>query len=363
MKKERTNRQSNIELLRILSILFIISFHYVYKSGFISETLNYNTFIVKSFYFLGELGVNLFMLITGYFMINGKFRLKKLILILGEVLFYYLIMTFIGIKIGELAMPNNFSSVFLLFFPTILSKYWFVTVYIIIYILSPYLNILAKNMSQIDYKRFLITCLVMWCIIPTFFGVFFNSSESILYYSRLIWLIIIYFVGAFIKLHGFNILKSNKKQIICAISSYLAMLLSILVIYKFRFKLGNLGLYELAYFWTPNNMLMFLLSISLFGIFLNIKMKSNKIINIVASTTLGIYLLHDSVICYYFWVNIFKSNKYLSGRYPLEHILLSTLMIFIAGVLIDLFRQLIEKYSLNRIIDFIIRKPKEKETI
>ena len=62
MKKER---ESNIELLRIVAMLLIISFHYVYESGYKFIELNYNSFIVKLFYLVGELGVNIFLLITG----------------------------------------------------------------------------------------------------------------------------------------------------------------------------------------------------------------------------------------------------------------------------------------------------------
>ena len=84
-------RQSNIELLRIIAILFIISFHYVYKSGYVLTDLNINSLTIKSFWFLGELGVNLFVLISGYFLINGKFTFKKLIKLILEVNFYYIL--------------------------------------------------------------------------------------------------------------------------------------------------------------------------------------------------------------------------------------------------------------------------------
>ena len=70
-------RKSNIELLRIVAILMIISFHYSFKSGYVVNQLDYNSIVVKTFYFLGELGVNLFILITGYFMVKGKFSFKK----------------------------------------------------------------------------------------------------------------------------------------------------------------------------------------------------------------------------------------------------------------------------------------------
>ncbi len=86
MKKER---KSNIELLRIIAIILIISFHYVFKSNFKFEELTINSFIVKSFYMFGELGVNLFILITGYFMVSGKFSIKKLICLILEVNFYH----------------------------------------------------------------------------------------------------------------------------------------------------------------------------------------------------------------------------------------------------------------------------------
>ena len=75
---QRNKRKSNFELLRIVSIFFILCFHCVFHSGFEQTTLDANLIVVKSFYFLGELGVTLFILIMGYFQINSKFRLEKL---------------------------------------------------------------------------------------------------------------------------------------------------------------------------------------------------------------------------------------------------------------------------------------------
>lgn len=62
------SRKSNMELLRVFSILMIIIFHCAYKSGFnFSLGFSVNQFLIKSFWMLGELEVNLFMLISGYF--------------------------------------------------------------------------------------------------------------------------------------------------------------------------------------------------------------------------------------------------------------------------------------------------------
>ena len=191
MKKERS---SNIELLRIFSIMLIISFHYVFKGGFYFETATVNKIIVDVFTMFGELGVNLFVLITGYFMIHGTFRWKKVIYLMIEVQFYNaltLLIAYRGNMAGLLA-ELNFRS----FFPNIYGLYWFVVCYMLLYIMSPYLNRLIKGMTKQENEKFLLICLALWCVIPTFFGMKINETESLLYYNRFIWLMVVYAIGA-----------------------------------------------------------------------------------------------------------------------------------------------------------------------
>lgn len=347
MKKER---KSNIELLRILAMFLIISFHYVYKSGYTFETLSINNFIIKSFWLFGELGVNLFILITGYFMINGRFSFKKLILLMMEVLFYYLFSVLISTRVNNWSI-QTFKDGFLLFFPVILNKYWFITVYILVYILSPYLNIFIKSMNRKTFLRFIITTLILWCIIPTFFGLFFNSTEKMLYYSRFIWFIIMYCVGAYIKLYSLKSFEKISKCFISALISFLIMLIGIVIIYKFSDVFKKIGTTEIAYFWPPNTLPMFILSISIFEIFLKIKMNSCKIINILASTTLGIYMIHDGVLNRYIWDKIFMTKQHLNNKYFLIYIVGTTIIIYLLGTIVDLIRQLIEKNTIKRILN------------
>lgn len=360
MKKER---KTNIELLRIIAMILIISFHYVYKSNFTFEELSVNSFIVKVFYMFEELGVNLFILITGYFMVTGKFSVKKLIYLIIEVNFYYLLSILIGQKLGTIQLTTA-KDYMMIFFPTIHARYWFITAYIIVYILSPYLNILIQNMKKKEYQRLLMILLLIWCIIPTIFGVFYNTTENMLFYSRLIWLIVMYLVGAYIKLYPIEIFSKKRNSILCTILTFTCMLVSIVIIYKFKNIFEKLGTTEIAYFWTPNTMLMFLLSVSIFEIFLNIKMKSIKIVNIIASTTLGIYMIHDGVLQRYIWDTIFKTTEHLSNNSwkIIIDIMIATIIIFIVGTIIDLIRQFIEKITIKKILDLktFNRKSEEK---
>ena len=248
-------RKSNIELLRIIAILLIISFHYVYKSEYIYsfDSLSFNEYIFKTFYFFGELGVNLFALITGYFLIKNKFSLKKLIKLILEVDFYYLLLIPVSIifKIDTGLTFISIKDYFLMFFPIILNKYWFITAYLLVYCLSPFLNILINKMSQIEYKRLIIVVVLIWSIIPTFFGLFFNDTETLLYYNRFIWLIIMYIIGGYNRLYSIKFFNNKKNIYLTALISFVIMLLSILVIYRFRYKFLILGTKELAYLWPP----------------------------------------------------------------------------------------------------------------
>ena len=363
-------RQSNIELLRILAIICIISFHYVYKSGYVLTDLKANSLIIKSFWFLGELGVNLFILITGYFLINSKFSFKKLIKLIIEVNFYYLITLFVSLTFGNsieggiVALFPNFKTTFLRFFAVIFNRYWFITAYILIYILSPYLNKFIKSLTKNEHKKLLIIILTIWSIIPTFFGIFNNNTESLLYYNRFIWLIILYFLGAYIKLYSLKLFNKNKikRSIMISLISFATMILGVIIIYHFKDIFLKIGIKQEAYFWQPNSIPMIILSIAIFELFLNFKIKNNKLINLLASTTLGIYMLHDGPLANILWKKIFKSLNCLNSKYAIIYIIVHTFIIFIVGSLIDLIRQLIEKITLDKFLNSKLFKKIENKS-
>lgn len=78
IKKER---QSNLELLRIFSMILIVMHHYAIHGGFdvIDMQFNFNKEVIRFFTFGGKLGVNLFIMISGYFLIKSKFKKKNLL--------------------------------------------------------------------------------------------------------------------------------------------------------------------------------------------------------------------------------------------------------------------------------------------
>ena len=80
-----------------------------------------------------------------------------------------------------------------------------------------------------------------------------------------------------------------------------------------------------------------------------------KIVDRVASTTLGIYLLHDSVLAGYIWGHIFKNSMYADSPFLIMHILSTTIVIFLIGAGIDLIRQNLSKKTVEKGIDVLLK--------
>ena len=75
---DRNQRNSNLEILRIIAMFFIIAHHFaVHGMGNVDFVAsNMNNYIIFFSGILGKIGVVLFILISAYFMINSKFTLR-----------------------------------------------------------------------------------------------------------------------------------------------------------------------------------------------------------------------------------------------------------------------------------------------
>ena len=191
-------RKSNFELLRIVAMMMIVASHASYWGGFDFEApFSVNKLFIDFLYMLGEIGVNCFMLISGYFMVRSKFRIKKIINIIGETYFYVLFCNFLLIFLGY--KEFYFSTFFL---PIIRSKYWYITAYVEICFISPFLNLFVNKINQDQLKKIITILLVFYCAIPTFVCWMLSGNiEDLLFFNRFIWFVTVYLVGAYNSLY------------------------------------------------------------------------------------------------------------------------------------------------------------------
>ena len=347
MDKSKKLRQSNLELLRIIAMFSILCFHCVFHSKAVIEPFGLNHYLVQSFLILGKFGVNLYVLISGYFMIKSRFRWEKVILLICEMYFYNI---FIGI-ISYLWTSSPFSFAGMIKHTLHgISHPWFLTVYIMVYILSPFINKMILNLTQIQLKRLIIITTFIWSVIPTAVSLFNGgNSENLLYFNDFIIFIVIYIIGAYLRLYPSGVFNSKKSSALIAVLSY-AFIFGFMFVYD---RFSDILKPETAmYFIKQNSVFIVLLSIGVFCLFKDMNIKNSAVINTVASSVLGIYLLHDNKISKTFiWNDLLDMKTRLSGDFAVLYILGFCIAIFIVGFVIDIFRQFIEKYTLAKLLE------------
>lgn len=192
MDMKKSERNSAIEVLRIIAVFFIICSHYVMHGNFELVGLSINKFLLHIFK-LGNLGVAIFVMISGYYMINQDLKIRKLVKISFEVLFYSVSIYLFFCIGGEIEF--HIGAFFKVIFPTIFVQYWFVSAFIALYILSPFLNMLLKRMSIREMKVMVILIVILWSLIPSLTGSNFSSS------GKFACFIMYYLIGASLKVY------------------------------------------------------------------------------------------------------------------------------------------------------------------
>ena len=365
---QKNKRNTNLEILRIISMLFIISHHFAVHGmrGLDFLASNPNTYVVYFFGILGKIGVVVFILISSYFMINSRFTFRKLLVLGGEVYFYSLLFLILVILLTYPSCPLTIADWGVHLLPISHSAYWFVTGYIVLMLLSPFLNKFIKSLSKETYIKFLVLLLLIWSIFPTFTPTFMdgpianNFIGSSFQYVPLIWFVVIYFVGSFIRLHV-DIEKISDKKLILAfsISMIITYLISCLIgywdiIHSQSSSLHMLfGLpieavyYDTLYLWPAleNKLFLFIASVAIFLIFLKREEFSNKYINYIAGSALGVYLIHDNLLIRaYLWQNILGPISYYSSPYLFFIAIAMIVAVYVICTGLDIIRRLtIEK--------------------
>ena len=355
MTKEKTERNSNFELMRITSMFMIVIWHFIFHSNILAKTSGTLNLIIYFIYIIVSIHVNSFILVSGYFQYNKKFKPRKIVSLITTTWFYKLIYAIIFSVTGIVTItktemlffiqPFNFNYGFGEF-------YWFINMYIFLYLLSPFINKLIETLSQRQHKTLIIILLIMLSIVPivTLNSTLNNNGYTIASF------VMLYIIGAYFgkyKLrenYHFKNFSKNKYQLLLLvlfiISIFLAITPKIITDYFENSTIEILsyvkylfGLKLIDYI-SPVIILESVLYLLLFETF---DFKS-KFINKVASLTFGIYLVHENNFLV----------KFLYDRLPISvngviypnviiKMLLYSIIIFIVSAIIEYIRQLISK--------------------
>lgn len=326
-------RNSSIELLRIIAIILIIFSHFCFNCG--TNILNVNSFVNKSIleiFFLGNLGTAIFFVISGFYLYKSEFKLNRIIRLI-------LITTFYSLVIYLVLMFSGFVdfSIFTLLkssFPIIFELYWFITVYSIIYLMSPFINKLINSINRREFLSLLLLLLTVWSIIPTFttyslFGEPFGRS------------LIPYLFGIYLSKYKDNIFSKGNNSL------YFSILLVLLIII-FPVIMNLLSIINPIFnhgtmLTLPQSFINVLLSVSLFSLFFKMNF-SNKFIDLISKSVFGVYLIHNNPFLNdVLWHDLLKIDLFIESNIMFVYMVCSCLSIFIICSLIDIIREFIEK--------------------
>ncbi len=330
-----TVRDSNIELYRIISMFLIIAHHYVVNSGLTTENYIFsNPTSAKSLFLLvwgafGKIGINCFVLITGYFMCTSKISVKKFAKLFLELMFYkYVINTifwvtgyatftlkgFVKVLLPFTVVAQNFTGTFLLFFLCI-----------------PFLNILIHNLTERQHVRLIGLMIIIYVL----FGTVPFLSVDMNYVS---WYMVLFFTASYIRLYPKSLFENTKFWGIASAVCVLLCCVSVVVCAFLSHRLGR----NLAYIFVTdsNTLLAFLTGISSFMFFKNLKLKPSRLINTVSATTFGILLIHANgdTMRQWLWQDVLKNVEVFGTNWVWLHAVLSAVVIFVICFLIDYLR-------------------------
>ena len=274
-------RNSNLELFRIIVMLLIIAHHYVVNSG-VRAAIDANGMTSNSlFYYIlgmwGKTGINCFVLITGWFMCTSKITLRKFLKLLFEVEFYKIVIGGIFLLTGK----EVFSSKWVLdLLPVNSIGTGFVPGFLIFYLCIPFLNILINNISPRQHLLLIALLLFTYTILGTV-----PSFKVTMNYVS--WFCVLYFLSSFMRLHNFPLKESNKAWL-CF--SFVCILLSIISVVAIRYSPKKIDPY---WFVSDSNKILALLNaLCLFNFFRTLRLPYSKLINAIGSTTFGVLLIH-----------------------------------------------------------------------
>jgi len=346
----KTKRNSNIEILRILSMIFIVISHYSVHNGVELNSVSYsfNKYLLEIFN-LGNIGVIIFVLITGYFLIEQKeIKLKKIFSLYLQVLFYSLGIYFILLVIGK----ESFSVTQLIkcAFPITFKEYWFLSVYVLLYIFSPFINKFLNNLTEQEFINYLFVCLLIFSVLPTITALDF-------YANYLIQFILFYSLGAYLKRFPNNILINNKKINLCIfIGSSLILLISPIAFDLLSTK-SSFFVGKSVYLFNRTSIVAICFSVSLLVMFVSKKIKTSNIINSISSCVLGVYLISDNnFIRKILWIDLLKNGNYVNSNLFILHFIVSILICFFICLLMEYIRKNIVEKNTSRLFDKKIDK-------
>lgn len=277
-------RQSNIELLRCIAMLFIIVYHLcLFALGGIQTGTN----LYQAIQIPLHIGVPLFVLISGYFGI--RFSLSSLMRLCSKGYMYFVPLAVIPMLLTQSAgVKDVLKSIFIFGF----DAQWYLNTYLYLFLFSPIINRYLEHITKV--QRFYLLAILAFMSI--YIGNVTQGDTSLVEGKNLTNFLLLYVIGNTIRYYQETINGFSQKTLV---STYLAFNFLLVVGFMYvPFVAGKIWKYSFAY----NSPIIILNSVWLFAIFSKLTVNS-KFVNWLGSGVFACYLLQCPTVI---WKNCFE---------------------------------------------------------
>jgi hypothetical protein len=329
-------RSTNLELLRILSMLLIVFHHYTVNSPVMQLALvNTAGATVRPWFYIlaaawGKTAINCFVLITGYFMCTSRLTPKKFLLLLSEFVFYKLIFYFVFVGMGYEAF--GISKLLKAIFPIYYLNDSFIPAFFLLYLSIPFLNALLKALSQRSHFCLMALGFFVYTVLGT-------SRHVTVVFNYFSWFVVIYIIAAYLRLYPDSFVLFSKH-----ITLKMILFIAMGVLSIWLGKLRSNDFKEVYYYVSDSNkILALMISVFVFLFFKNLKFPYVKFINTVARSMFGVLLIHanSDAMRQWLWYDTLKNAEYYTmynSKITYIHSIGCTLAVFAICIIIDQIR-------------------------
>ena len=344
-------RRSNLELYRIVSMLMIVAYHYTVNSGLddiggpiLESPMSINSLYLAMFGAWGKVGINCFLLITGYFMCTSKITIRKFLKLLLQIYFYRITIFSIFYLSGYESL--SVERMVKLLMPVLGFRDDFISCFLAFYLTIPFLTILVHNLTKRQHELLIILMLICYTVLGTlpFFVVRFNYIT---------WFGILFFISSYIRLHPNPLFDRCNLwgwlTLGCALAVFVSIAIMQYILGDKGVKLGFSGHY---FVYDSNKLLAVCFALCSFLWFKNMNIKYNRIINAFGAGTFGVLLIHAHSSTMRTW--LWKDTIDCVGHYSLP---LGNLILYSVGVVMVIFMicNLIDQIRINTLEKWLFK--------
>ncbi|MBQ4536068.1 MAG: acyltransferase [Lachnospiraceae bacterium] len=339
-------RMANLELLRCIAMMMVVVLHFLGKGNLLGNLSEADMGTVGTVAWLLEdfciVAVNLYMMISGYFLCTSSFKLSRLINLWLQLWFYSVGVGLLAYATGIYPVEKfSFHYLLVLVLPVTMGHYWFLTAYVFLYLLLPLIGKAVKEMSKEQMKVVLGLLFFVFCLLKSVLPVRLDMDGK---GYDVLWYLCVFMAAAYIRRFGFPFLEKKGRAFALYVVGILLMFGATMGLREIYLRTGSLE-HIMKICIEYNHVLPFVAAVGLFCLFLQIRISGGfaKIVNKIAPYTLGVYLLHENIGVIDVWQKWFGAETVNSVGGLLLSTLLAVVVVFTVGVCVDMLRALFMK--------------------